>query len=40
MQEKAPDLFLYGASEDLNELYFESSSGELFVYKNGLLQKE
>ena len=40
MQTKAPDLFLYGASEDLTELYFENLSGELFVYKNDSLQKE
>lgn len=40
MQAKAPDLFLYGASEDLSELYFENLSGELFVYKNGLLKAE
>ena len=40
MQAKVPDLFLYGASEDLSELYFENSSGELFVYKNGLLNAE
>ena len=40
MQAKAPDLFLYGASEDLSELYFENLSGELYVYKNSLLKAE
>ena len=29
MQQKAPELFLYGAEEDLSELYFEESSGKL-----------
>lgn len=30
MQELAPDLFLYGASEDLSILYFEGEDGETF----------
>lgn len=40
MQAKVPDLFLYGASEDLTELYFENSFGKLFVYKNDILEAE
>lgn len=36
MQNKVLELFLYGASEDLSEIYFENSSGELFVYKDEL----
>lgn len=40
MQAKVPDLFLYGASENLSELYFENLSGKLFVYKNGFLNAE
>lgn len=40
MKNKAPKLFLYGAAEDLSEIYFESSVGELFSYKNGLLVAE
>lgn len=34
IQSKKPNLFLYGASEDLSELYFENSEGESFVYQN------
>ena len=40
MQEKAPELFLYGAEEDLSELYFEDLSGKLYVYRNGQLNEE
>ena len=34
IQSKKPNLFLYGASDDLSELYFENSDGESVVYKN------
>lgn len=34
IQSKKPNLFLYGASEDLSELYFENSEGESVVYQN------
>ena len=40
MQEKAPELFLYGAEEDLSELYFEDSFGMLYVYRDGKLSTE
>ena len=40
MQEKAPELFLYGAEEDLSELYFEDSFGRLYVYRDGFLSVE
>lgn len=33
MQEKDPELFLYGTSEDLKELYFENLCGEIYVQK-------
>lgn len=31
IQEKFPDLFLYGSSEDLSTLYFENLAGDLFL---------
>ena len=34
IQKITPELFLYGASDDLSEVYFENSDGELFTYKN------
>lgn len=34
IQSKKPNLFLYGASDDLSELYFENSEGESVVYQN------
>lgn len=40
MKEKAPELYLYGAEEDLSELYFEDEYGKLYVYKDGLLKTE
>lgn len=40
MQSEVPHLFLYGASEDLTVLYFESRSGELYSYKNRTLTRE
>lgn len=35
-----PTLFLYGASEDMSELYFENASGDLFVYREHILLTE
>lgn len=40
MKEKAPELYLYGAEEDLSELFFEDIDGKLYVYKDGLLTSE
>lgn len=40
MQDRVPELFMYGASKDLTELFFENLSGELFVYKDKLLCRE
>lgn len=40
MRQKAPELFLYGAEEDLSELYFEDSFGKLYVYKGDVLSAE
>ena len=37
MQNKVPELFLYGASESLSEIYFENFVGELFVYKDEMV---
>ena len=37
LKRKVPELFLYGSSEDLSEIYFESLSSELFIYKNNSL---
>ena len=34
IQNKKPKLFLYGASDDLSEIYFENSDGESVTYKN------
>ena len=34
IQSIKPNLFLYGASDDLSELYFENSEGESVVYQN------
>ena len=39
IQDKFPALFLYGATEDLSELYFENSHGELFVYKDDIISE-
>lgn len=36
IQSIKPNLFLYGASDDLSELYFENSEGESVVYQNVL----
>ncbi|MBC8559554.1 hypothetical protein [Fumia xinanensis] len=36
----APDLFLYGASENMLVLFFENETGELFLYKDNTLTKE
>ena len=35
-----PTLFLYGASEDMSELYFENASGDLFVCREHVLLPE
>ena len=35
-----PTLFLYGASEDMSELYFENASGDLFVLREHVLLPE
>ena len=40
MQNKVPELFLYGASDDCTELYYENTEGRLFVYKDGMLAFE
>lgn len=40
MQNKVPELFLYGASEGCTELYYENAEGVLFAYKNGVLAFE
>ncbi len=34
IQSKKPELFLFGASEDLSDIYFEDSNGEIIVYSN------
>lgn len=34
IQNKNPKLFLFGASSDLSEVYFENANGEEVVYKN------
>ena len=34
IQSIKPNLFLYGASDDLSELYFENSEGKSVVYQN------
>lgn len=36
----APDLFLYGASENMSVLFFENETGELFLYEDSSLSKE
>lgn len=40
LQALVPELFLYGASEDVSELYFENESGDLFVYRKHILLPE
>lgn len=40
LQNLAPDLFLYGASEDISTLFFENEAGELFIYKDNVLLSE
>ena len=40
LQKLIPNLFLYGASEDLLTLFFENNAGELFLYKNEILLPE
>ena len=40
LQNLVPDLFLYGASEDLTVLFFENEAGNLFLYKENVLTSE
>lgn len=40
LQKLAPDLFLYGASEDTLTFYFENEAGDLFYYKDKSLLPE
>ena len=40
LQYLAPNLFLYGASEDMSVLYFENEVGDLFLYKDNVLTPE
>ena len=40
LQSFAPDLFLYGASEDMSILFFENEEGKLFLYKDNELLSE
>lgn len=40
LQKLVPDLFLYGASEDLTVLFFENEAGDLFIYKDNTLLRE
>ncbi len=40
IQERAPELYLYGAEEDLSEFYFEDDSGKLYVYRDKVLSVE
>lgn len=40
LQNLVPDLFLYGASEDLSVLFFENEAGNLFLYKDNILTPE
>lgn len=40
LQKLVPDLFLYGASEDISVLFFENEASELFLYKDNTLLPE
>lgn len=40
LQNLDPDLFLYGASEDMSVLFFENVEGKLFLYKENTLTPE
>lgn len=40
LAENAQGLFLYGASENLSELYYENADGELFAFRNGKFVRE
>lgn len=40
LQKLAPDLFLYGASEDISTLFFENEAGDLFIYKDNAVLPE
>lgn len=35
-----PDMFLYGASEDMTVLFFENTEGRLFLYQDNILSPE
>lgn len=39
-QNLVPNLFLYGASEDISTLFFENEAGQLFIYKENVLRSE
>lgn len=39
-QQKASELYLYGASKDLSKLYFENKHGDLYILENQILQQE
>lgn len=40
LQRLAPDLFLYGASQDIQVLFFEDGAGRLYIYKENTLYPE
>lgn len=40
LENLVPDLFLYGASEDISTLFFENEAGELFIYRDNILLSE
>ncbi len=40
LRQKAPSLYLYGASEDASTLFFEDAQGARFVYRAGWLLRE
>lgn len=40
LQSIFPDLYLYGASEDKSELYYEDRKGQLYVYRKNQIKKE
>lgn len=40
LQNLAPDLFLYGASENMSVLFFENEQGELFLLEDNMLTLE
>lgn len=40
LNKKFPDLLLYGANTDLSEFHFDDCKGSLYLYKDGVLQKD